>query len=196
MSIHVAPSSEQAERAKYEDMWSVADYRKFSPGMQNVERFLSVLNPPSRSSIVDIGCGEGGAGLRFAEGGMAVNWVDITESALDPRVPRSRFMRAPIWSIGWRAMRPGTGWDYGFCCDVLEHIPPEYAMLCLEKITSACRTSWLQVCNVPDQFGAVIGKQLHLTVRPFSWWRDRIGEFGDLIEARDLCGNSLFVVQS
>jgi hypothetical protein len=32
-------------------------------------------------------------------------------------------------------------------------------------------------------------------VQSFAWWRDRIATLGNLIEARDLCGTALYVVQ-
>jgi hypothetical protein len=46
-----------------------------------------------------------------------------------------------------------------------------------------------------DGYGKFIGKPLHLTVQAFAWWRDRIATLGNLIEARDLCGTGLYVVQ-
>jgi hypothetical protein len=77
---------------------------------------------------------------------------------------------------------------------VLEHIPPEFTMLSISKIIDSCEVSWLQICNQPDQFGAVIGKPLHLTVQPFAWWLERIRTLGVVVDARDLCGTSLYVV--
>jgi hypothetical protein len=184
-------SVQQEERAKYAEIWQqVPEYRNFSPGMQNVDRFMSIINPAAGSSLVDVGCGEGKAGLDFQARGLLVDWVDITDAGLSPEVPRKRgFTQSAIWH--WA---PAPGWDYGFCCDVMEHIPPEYTMLCIARIMDACETAWFQICNVPDQFGQRIGRPLHLTVQPFTWWRDRLSDFGMLVEARDLCGNSLFVV--
>lgn len=179
----------EAERAKYETVWAFEDYKKYSPGLENVARFLKIAQPPSQSTVIDIGCGTGGAGIELEKSGLRVNWLDITDAALDPVIDRKWFIEKPIWG-DWS----GT-WDYGFCCDVLEHIPPEYVMLCLDRITTNCRTSWLQVCNLPDNFGKLVGQPLHLTVQPFVWWRERLKEMGTVAEARDLCGTSLFVVQ-
>ena len=40
------------ERAKYTEIWTdVPDYRLNSPGMAHVPHFLSIMNPPARSSI-------------------------------------------------------------------------------------------------------------------------------------------------
>ena len=88
------------------------------------------------------------------------------------------------------------GFDYGFCCDVMEHIPTEYTMLVIDRIMSSCRTAWFQIALVPDQFGVTIGQTLHLSVQPFTWWLDHLrGGIGRVTDARDLCGQALFVVE-
>ena len=181
------------ERAKYDEVWSLPGYHAFSPGMENVKRFMTVLKPAKGSTVVDIGCGSGAAGLAFEARGMRASWVDLTDAALDAAVDRRRFTECAIWDARWTTRRP-LGWDYGFCCDVLEHVPTEFTMLAVERIIRACRTSWLQIALEPDSFGQMIGQPLHLTVQPFEWWRDRIAALGRLVEARDLCGVGLFVV--
>ena len=42
--------------------------------------------------------------------------------------------------------------------------------------------------------GALIGEALHLTVRPFLFWRDLFRELGTLHDARDLIGEGVFCV--
>jgi 2-polyprenyl-3-methyl-5-hydroxy-6-metoxy-1,4-benzoquinol methylase len=183
-----------SERSKYEDIWSVEQYKDYSPGEENVARFLSVIKPNRGESLVDLGCGAGIAGKELKENGLDVYWVDLTDSALDNEIDRKRFTKCSIWERNWTRKRT-MGWDYGFCCDVLEHIPTEFTMLTLDRITSSCRTTWLQIAFEPDSFGPLIGQPLHLTVQSFTWWRDRIAKFGKLVEARDLCGCGLFVVK-
>lgn len=184
----------EIERAKYAQIWStVPDYRNYSPGAENVQRFLDVLNPESAESVLDIGCGTGIAGVELAKRGLHVCWLDITDAGLLPEVPRGRFLQAPLWShwtTHWR-----HGFAYGFCCDVMEHIPTEYSTLVVDRIVSACRTTWFQIALVPDVFGATIGQPLHLTVKPFGWWLERLRIAGDVIDARDLCEQALFVVR-
>ena len=199
-SIHVADGAAQ-ERAKYAEIWStVPEYRKYSPGLENVERFMSVLEPKVGSTVIDIGCGTGGAGLSLQnDHGLKSWWLDITDAALDPGIERSRFIESPLWAPDWSVKHSGPlqverRWDYGFCCDVLEHIPTEYAMLTVDRILASCQTAWLQICLVPDEFGKKIGEPLHLTVKPFSWWLVRLATLGTVIDARDLCGNGLYVV--
>lgn len=189
--IHVADGAAQ-ERDKYAEIWSLEEYRTAnSPGEDNVQRFMDVIEPHRGSWILDIGCGAGRAGLKFAEHGLIPWWLDITATALDPAVDRSRFLEQPIWA----EYPAGPFWQYGFCVDVLEHIPPEYVMLSVDRILSRCQIAWLQISLRPDEFGALIGEPLHLTVRPFEWWLIRLATLGTVTDARDLCGAGLFVVQ-
>lgn len=187
--IHVADGAAQ-ERAKYAEIWSRSEYREaHSPGVENVDRFMSVMQPETGSTVIDVGCGSGHAGLELERCGLYPFFMDITEAGLDA-VPCGQFIQQPAWAP-W----PAKHFDYGFCCDVLEHIPPEYAMLVCDRIIERCGAAWLQICNQPDNFGPqLLGEPLHLTVRPFSWWLLRLATLGKVIDARDLCGVSLFVV--
>jgi len=184
----------ESERAKYAELWSdVPDYRVHSPGQENVARFMEIMQPSPDETLLDIGCGTGVAGLEFKQLGMNVSWLDITDAGLLPDVPHARFINAPLWTRWDRHWK--HGFDYGFCCDVMEHIPTEYSMLVIDRIVSTCRTTWFQITLVPDQFGATIGQPLHLTVRPFGWWLERLKATGTVVDARDLCEQALFIVE-
>src|SRR6187549_3029780 len=113
MNIHV-PDGSSEERAKYSEIWSFDEYREAnSPGLINVDRFMSVMQPKPGTSLIDIGCGSGKAGLEFEKRGLQVSWTDITDAGLDKAVKRHRFIEAPLWGF-----TPLGEWDYGFCCDV------------------------------------------------------------------------------
>jgi hypothetical protein len=184
----------EQERAKYTQLWAeVPEYRAYSPGLENVARFMDIVKPPSlRCSLIDLGCGSGEAGLEFSTIGFDVSWLDITDAGLHEKVPRYRFSEVPLWSR-WK---PPYGYDYGYCCDVMEHMPPEYVMLVLDRIISACRFAYFTIAFLPDEFGQAIDQPLHLTVQPFRWWLERLRTLGVVLDARDLCGAGLFVVTS
>lgn len=191
--IHVNDAQAAGEFEKYTAIWSLDEYRAHSPGLDNVDRFVELIGPAHDQSIIDIGCGEGVAGLKLGELGYRdVTFLDLVSDQLRGDVPRGRFIRSAVWSH-WNLVRR-IGWDYGYCCDVMEHIPPEYVMLTLDRILSACRTVYFSISFQPDGFGAMIGDVLHLTVRPFTWWRDHLADLGAVVEARDLCGSGIFVV--
>lgn len=192
MTLHI-PDVLAPEREKYAAMWQQPDYKKYSPGLENVERFMKVIKPSPGETLLDIGCGAGVAGLEFEKSYLRVWWLDFTDAGLDDNVDRQRFIKASIWG-SWR-MRPAHGWDYGFCCDVLEHIPTEYTMLAVDRILHDCRTVWLQIAFDPDVFGQLIGKPLHMTVQPYSWWLARLASMGMMLDARDLCGSGVFVME-
>ena len=63
--------------------------------------------------------------------------------------------------------------DYGFCCDVMEHIPEEDVDAVLTNILQNSLHVFFQISTVEDHFGHAIdeiGDHLHLTVKPYTWW--------------------------
>ena len=185
------PDGNAQERNKYAEIWSIDQYRKaHSPGLQNVDRFMEIVAPQPGQSLYDVGCGSGSAGLKFAENGLRVTYVDITPAGLEPQVPMDHFIEAPLWGL-WAQEQH----NYAFCCDVMEHIPTEYVMLTLDNILQSCELAWFQICHLPDEYGKLIGEPLHLTVRPHNWWLVRLATLSEVIDARDLCGSGLYIVK-
>lgn len=172
----------EAERGCGEVRREIPDDRSRSPGLGNVERFVSVIKPEMGYSLIDIGCGTGEAGLKFRDEYMLdVSWTDATDEALHSSVPRERFIQAPLWRT-WH-LRNRIGWDYGFCCNVLENLPTEYVMLSLERMVCACRTVWLQISRGSEE------------VRPHEWWKVRLATICEIVDARDLFGSGLYIVR-
>ena len=173
------------EHQKYADIWQIDDYRKASMGRDYAGLFGRIVNP-KRGSVLDIGCGAGEGGKALGEMyGLHVVYLDHVKVAdLDP------FIEQPLW-------QPIAGvYDYGYCVDVMEHLPEEFTMLAVRNILAACERVFFVISFLPDRFGAFVGEPLHLTVRPFAWWRDRLREVGDLIDARDLLGRGVFLVEN
>ena len=181
------------ERAKYARMWAIDDYHGHSPGKIWASRLGGLVDLKPDQTVIDLGCGAGEAAAALEALGLDVAQVDLADfRGTDNNRP---FRAAPLWS-DWsfpgRFMRA----DYGFCCDVMEHIPPEYVMLVLERIRANCQAVFFSIAHLPDRCGAMIGEPLHLTLRPFEWWRDRIGEqMGEVLDGRDLMGDSMFYVR-
>src|SRR5262245_35883693 len=130
------------ERAKYAEIWGIPEYRNYSPGGEHVGHFIELCEPPAYATVIDVGCGRGNAGLELEKHkNLKLWWLDITDAALDPGIDQNHFILAPLWSRWQRPM----GWHYGYCVDVLEHIPTEYVMLCVERIARACGVSYLVI---------------------------------------------------
>ena len=155
-------STEQEEREKYVRIWAHDDYRANSPGERLVPYFLKSVRWAPGDSIIDIGCGTGRAGLALSKAGLLVTLFDITRSAVDPAASRLPFMEGCLWEV------PIFPRDWGYCCDVLEHIPTEYIDTSLDAIKEATkRGAFLQIALFPDEWH---GENLHLTVEDQDWW--------------------------
>lgn len=190
------PNVELQEKEKYSEIWNIDEYKGAdSPGLENVKNFIKVLNPPSWASVIDLGCGSGLAGIELEKLGFDTWYLDITSMALLSDVNKDKFIESPLWKNWGNAKH--FKWEYGYCCDVLEHIPTEYVMLCVSQILRRCEVAWLHISQMPDKFGPLLlGEDLHLTVRPFTWWLLRLQTLGEVTDARDLCETGLFVVRS
>lgn len=193
----------ERERQTYDAIWQgVPSYREHSPGLANVDRFLEMTGATS-GSVLDAGCGAGVAGTALAERGFAVTLCDQTNSGVsaDHSLP---FVEACLWHdlspvayLGSVARGDtATRFDYVYCCDVLEHVPTEYTMLVLSRLMSVAeRGMFLTISLVPDAFGVWVGQRLHQTVKPFTWWRDRLADLGRVVEARDCLNTGIYWVE-
>ena len=182
------------EKIKYERMWADCDYRQVSPAERDLSRFLDVAKiDPSKEPpmILDLGCGTGRAGLKLYEMGFNVHMIDITETSLDKEVcevleklekePNDLrafwFDEACAWSLDDDLIKSGLllfDYDWGFCYDVMEHIPEEKVDAVFASVSALCREAFFQICTIPDGFGQRIGETLHLTVKPSEWWLEKI----------------------
>lgn len=153
------------EQEKYCQMWERAEYRAFSPGEAAVPKFLSLVDVRDRS-LIDFGCGTGRAGVRLADAGASVVLVDFTNNSRDESARSLPFERHDLT----KPLKQSA--EYGFCTDVMEHIPTGDVALVVQNVMAAAATVFFQISTVPDSMGALIGQPLHLTVRPHQWWQD------------------------
>jgi hypothetical protein len=192
------------ELALYEGIWQQPAYHRHSPGQQAIPRFIRLVGQDAssldaagqRASVADFGCGTGRASLVLARHGFRVVATDQTDAGLEimpvcePGV-NLRFVRHCLWQ-SW----PERPVDFGFCCDVLEHVPTELTGLALTRMLEACVIAlYVEVSTEPDQMGVLAGQPLHKTVRPFTWWRDLCAEVGKVEYGIDLASRAAFVVR-
>lgn len=172
------------ERSKYERMWAQPAYREVSPGEHWATTFLSQIRAAADAEVIDFGCGTGRGGLALALlGGMRVRLVDFAANCLDEDVAaacvsqseRIRFDECDLsLPIQWNAA-------YGYCCDVMEHIPPEQVATVLTNILASAQHVFFAISTVDDALGALIGEPLHLTVQPEEWWIEQIQLAGGVV---------------
>lgn len=178
----------QSEQAKYETMWGKPEYLNHSPGAYYAEAFGEISKCSKDEPVIDLGCGDGSGGKALEKlYGVKVTYLDfVRKGRLFP------FIQQPLWhAIPARNPR----WRYGYCCDVMEHIPIEYTTLVLERIRAACENVFFSVSNIPDGCGKLIGEPLHLSVMPYQWWLEKMKEIGEVVDARDLMIESVFYVK-
>jgi SAM-dependent methyltransferase len=184
----------ETERDTYAEMWEHDAYAAHSPGVEALPMFLEMAGIPTDrcmpGCVLDAGCGSGATMLALQRRGFLVRGVDL----VDVRVPEARsfaFDEGCLWS-----MDLGQTVHYVYCADVLEHIPPEFTMLVVARLLAAATTGvFIQVSLVPDRFGVMVGRPLHLSVFPFTWWRDHLRELGRVVECRDLAFSAVFYVE-
>lgn len=172
-AMYNTPKETISEQEKYERMWTVKGYREHSPGEEAVPTFLEHVK--GRGDLVDIGCGTGRAGLKLRDAGFTVTLMDFTDNSRDyeamvlPFVKHDVTQPFPFYSY------------YGFCADMLEHIPTDQVRIVLRNILKGTHLAFLQISTEPDTFGAVINQDLHLTVQPGDWWKAQIEAVGGIV---------------
>jgi len=181
-------SGELDEEEKYRLIWAQNEYRNFSPGEASAGKFLELVKPAGL--VIDFGCGTGRGSLKIAESGCQVLLLDFADNCRDEAAQHLRFQKhdltKPIHVMG----------HYGYCTDVMEHIPTQFVGLVIENIMRAAPTVYFQISTVPDAMGELIGQKLHLTVQPHRWWRklfESMGYFVAWQEMQDVC--SSFIIK-
>jgi len=168
------PVEELSEQEKYQRMWAHDAYRTLSPGEECVDTFLEVCKPDGL--VIDFGCGTGRAALKIKEYGCYVQLIDFTDNSRDPAASELAFRQHDLTEpLALMA-------KWGYCTDVMEHIAPESVDKVINNIMAVAKTTFFQISTVPDNLGAIIGQQLHLTVRPHSWWRDTFIKMGYIVQ--------------
>lgn len=196
-----------AQRTHYTDVWqTVEQYGSGSPGEAYLPCFLDMARPPTngtRGSVLDAGCGSGKGGVALAAAGFSVSLVDLTPEGLTEEAQKLPFAPACLWDDLTTLcpprryhFSPSRGFDYVYCCDVLEHLPLPFTMLAVARMLQISRRGlFLSIALVPDVNGYWVGKPLHLSIQTFVDWRNQLGAVGTVQESRDLLHTGLYFVR-
>jgi hypothetical protein len=182
------PPENLPEREKYIRMWAIPQYRRLAPGEDAAAEFLDIVKPDGR--VIDFGSGTGRGALALSKAGVDVWMVDFASNCRDNEVLHLPFVEHDLTEpLALRA-------PYGYCTDVMEHIPPAQVDTVIRNIMESAGTVFFQIATVPDNFGAVINQRLHLTVEPHDWWRETFQRLGYVVTFdRDIGQQSQFVVK-
>lgn len=179
-----------SEEDKYELMWSNPEYRIMSPGENVASTFVQLCRPIGR--VIDFGCGTGRGSLAIAkESNCELLLIDFTTNSRDPEAQHLPFLCADLSKT-----IPARG-EYGFCADVMEHIPPELVEQTIKNIMEATPCTFFQISLVPDNLGGLIGHPLHLSVHSFEWWAGLFARLGFyVLWHRDQGDSALFYIST
>lgn len=158
-----------SEKALYETIWKNPDYRVVSPGEEQVRDFLVHCQPKRGDTLIDFGCGSGRATLALKEAGLDARGIDIADNCLDAEVRDQIGLQ--VHDLSEPVMQSAT---WGYCCDVMEHIPPHQVRKVLGHILDSASTVYFQICTEEDHFGQTVGHPLHLSVHNADWWRQQL----------------------
>jgi SAM-dependent methyltransferase len=183
------PVSSLSEQNKYKLMWQFDAYRDYAPGEHLVDTFLTSLEPKKGELVVDFGCGTGRASVELHKRGYGVYLIDFADNCRDEEAMQLPFLE-------WDLTRPiPVRSNYGLCTDVMEHIPTPDVAQVLTNILEASKAVLFQISTVKDSFGALLGTELHLTVRDHEWWMSMFDALDlQVTSSRKNDGNSLFIV--
>lgn len=162
------------ERAKYERVWMLPEYRLANHGL-GLWLCDRDLFPANFASALDIGCGNGRLWRAWYESGIDAHAVDHALAAPDTWLAASvRFTRQCLWTMHFDRI-----FDVGVCADVMEHIPPEKVARVLARIAEACDFVVFKIANYPSAFGDAA---LHLTLQDADWWLAKLQQYGTAAE--------------
>ncbi len=175
--IYRTKTSDMTECDKYRTMWNLPDYRDISPGENCVSTFLAEVKPDGL--IVDFGCGTGRASIALKAAGYRTMMIDFADNCRDQEALELPFVE---WDL--TNPLPMTA-PYGFCTDVMEHIPTKDVNAVIRNIMAAAARVFFQISTVEDNFGALLDLSLHLTVKPPEYWYGKMKALGYDIEWRE-----------
>jgi 2-polyprenyl-3-methyl-5-hydroxy-6-metoxy-1,4-benzoquinol methylase len=154
------------ERQKYERMWEFEQYRGDHVTAYAREA-IARMGMRRGDSVIDFGAGAGYASVHLQEAGLRVLAIEIARNALASDIAaRVPYLIGSLWEMPVDVVA-----DWGFCCDVMEHIPTAHVDEVLAFIArSVRRSSFMSISLRADGCGRLIGQPLHLTVQPADWW--------------------------
>lgn len=179
---HVGAGNPEAE--KYGRMWAHDEYRKVAPGEILASEFLAQAKPRHGAHVIDFGCGTGrGALMLSLLGQCRVTMLDFVRNSLDADI--RAMLKAQAHALAFKKHDleqpiPLVA-EYGFCTDVMEHIPTKKVETVLANILKSANHVYFSISTTADSCGAMIDEELHLTVQDYHWWLAQLQKFQCII---------------
>lgn len=129
--------------------------------LQHAKQIRDLVKGHQARTLLDYGCGAGEAykSPHRVHATWGLRWFDVT--LYDPAFPQ--LDDKPVGKFG------GV-----LCSDVLEHVPEaDVDAFIATLFTHARGFVWASVCCRPAKKCFPDGTNLHVTIHPLEWWRDR-----------------------
>jgi len=163
------------EAVKYGHLWEREEYRRVAPGEQLVPLFLDHARPKPGAQVIDFGCGTGRAALALASHGLKVTMIDFARNCLDDGVREA--LCADLKFVKHDLEKPlSINAQYGYCTDVMEHIPTLRVDFVLDTILKATQHVFFSISTTEDVCGKLIDEPLHLTIQSYGWWLHKFAQ--------------------
>ena len=157
----------EEEADKYNKVWD-RGYGGTDP------RSIALLNLPSQSKVLDIGCGCGEYANSFSD----YTGVDISESAIELAKLKRKDAKFFVGGFHDLSRFSEDWWGLVLAIDVLEHLPPGSVEECLSSLSKLKSNLWaFNISTRPSNVLDTEGGNLHLTVWTPDTWRDVISKF-------------------
>lgn len=162
------------EKKKYRAIWKHEGYRANAPALKHIGTAIEALGMKAGSDVYDFGIGTGLGALALQQAGMNVTGVDIAANCLNEGIDVPVHVSA-LWDFDCIPL------DFGICCDVMEHIPPEMVEQTVERIARHVNKSCYFAISMRDETKGMmlIGEKLHLTIKPAEWWHKELEKHFD-----------------
>lgn len=188
------------EQAKYQKMWDFPQYRAVAPGEEVAQIFLAQARPKAGSTVIDFGAGTGRGALMLAVlGNVRVEMFDFASNSLDPEVKEALTTQAHMLRFTQHDLnhKLPLAAQYGFCTDVMEHIPPVEVDRVLQNVLRAAQHVFFQIACTPDHCGQLINDHLHLTVENYAWWLNKLQALDCTVHwSQDMGSHCMFYVSA
>jgi tetratricopeptide (TPR) repeat protein/2-polyprenyl-3-methyl-5-hydroxy-6-metoxy-1,4-benzoquinol methylase len=172
----------EKEKEKYLTAWTMDNrvYAAYSPGFElsHTINFLDFFKNKDVKTILDAGIGSGKLCKKMISMGFDCHGLDIADNCLDEDLSQLKDKILTVGTLWDRILFEENRFNAIVCTDVLEHIPTHYIQSVLDNFYRwSNRFLFLQIALFDDNFGKRIGQPLHLTVKPKSWWDERMIKF-------------------
>lgn len=174
------------EKDKYDRMHQIDGYSP-GPGLSFVSNALRYIK--QGDSIIDFGCGTGDAAQAFIDLGHDVHAVDISSKGLHHDLGK-KYHQSSLHDLPKELPLA----DWGFCVDVMEHVPTPWVDIALWQMSRKVENCFFSISGQKDGWGAKINDVLHLTVMPGEWWLGKISEHWHDVRWVNTAGNSYEIV--